>query len=252
MNYTIQQLAGLAGISTRTLRYYDEIGLITPKRAGSSGYRTYGENEVDALQQVLFFKEMGFELDVIKKIMSEPSFNRLEAMRQHLEKLQKQEQRIQLLIQTVKKTILKEQGGIFMSDKEKFTGFKKELIEKNEAQYGAEIRKKYGDKEVDESNRKMMNLSEEEYEKIQSIAEEIKVRLEKAVSENADAKGSTGKEIVELHKSWLGYTWASYSAKAHCGLGEMYVADERFTKYYDDKVKGCAEFLRDAINAHVV
>ncbi len=251
MEYTIKKLARLAGISTRTLRYYDEIGLLAPARINSSGYRIYGSKEVDALQQILLFKEMGFELDAIKKIMDDTSFDRLEVMKEHLEKLEEQENRIKLLINNVKKTILEEQGGMKMSDIEKFQGFKKDLVDKNEEKYGKEIREKYGDDTVDESNRKMMNLSKEDYNKMQDLAADINARIEKAVLDKEDPKGEVGKEIAMLHKEWLTFAWPKYSAEAHKGLGEMYVADERFTAYYDKTVSGCAEFLRDAINEHV-
>lgn len=252
MEYTIKKLARLAGISTRTLRYYDEIGLLVPARINTSGYRIYGSKEVDALQQILLFKEMGFELDAIKKIMSDASFDRLEAMKQHLEKLEEQENRIKLLINNVKQTILEEQGGIKMSDIEKFEGLKKELVDKNEEKYGKEIRERYGDDTVDESNRKMMNLSKEDYDKMQKLAEDINARLEKAVLEKEEPTSEVGKEIAMLHKEWLTYAWSKYSSEAHRGLGEMYVADQRFTANYDKNVEGCAEFLRNAINEHIV
>ncbi len=251
MEYTIQKLAKLAGVSTRTLRYYDEIGLLSPVRINSSGYRIYGEKEVDALQQILFFKELGFELSNISSIMKDDSFNRLEALHSHLGVLEQKRMQLNLLIHNVEKTIQSEKGEIKMSNKEKFEGFKKDLVKENEEKYGKEIREKYGDKTVDESNAKMMNLSPEEYQKLQDLAAEISTRLEEAVNNHLDPKGEEGLAIAALHKEWLGFTWPSYSVEAHKGLGQMYVDDERFTAYYDKNVSGCAVFLRDAISEHM-
>jgi len=249
MEYTIQKLGKLAGISTRTLRYYDEIGLLKPLRISSTGYRIYGDQQVDMLQQILFYRELGMGLADIKKIIHDPNFNKLEALKQHLITLKERQAQLNLLIDNVNKTILKEKGMIQMTDQEKFEGFKKRLIEENEEKYGEEIRAKYGDKCVDESNAKMMGLTQEQWEKMQSMSEQILSGLEQAVKEDADPAGETGMRLAALHKEWLTFTWPQYSKEAHAGVAQMYLDDERFTAYYDKNVKGCAKFLRDAVVA---
>lgn len=250
MEYTIKKLGVLAGISTRTLRYYDEIGLLRPCRINSSGYRIYGQNEVDTLQQILFYKELGMELNEIAEILKSPQFERLSALKNHLAALQKRQSQINMLIQTVNKTILKEEGKITMTDKEKFEGFKEQLIDENERKYGKEIREKYGEDTVKESNAKMMKLTEEEYNEMEKTSAEILRLLEDAVKNEEDPTGGAGVKIAELHKKWLGFTWASYSKEAHAGLAQMYVDDERFTAYYDKNIKGCAQFLCDAVKVY--
>ena len=203
MTYTIKKLADLAGISARTLRYYDEIQLLSPKRMEGSEYRIYDEMHVDRLQQILFFREMGLELSAIKEILDAESFEQMAALKSHLAELQKKRKRLDLLIDNVTKTIRKEEGVQQMSNQEKFQGFKEDMVRKNEAAYGEEIRNKYGEKTVAESNTKMMNLSEEEYHKMESLGEEISRRLQEAVLAGKDPKETKGKEIAELHKEWL-------------------------------------------------
>ncbi|MDD3219898.1 MAG: MerR family transcriptional regulator [Lachnospiraceae bacterium] len=247
MTYTIKKLAELAGISTRTLRYYDEIQLLKPKRMETSEYRIYEEAEVDRLQQILFYREMGFELSVIKEILDAESFEQMTALKSHLLELQKKRNRLDLLIENVTKTIQKEEGARKMSDQEKFQGFKEELIRKNEEKYGEEIRSKYGEETVKASNAKMMNLSESEYQRMTSLDTEISKYLQAAVLSGADPKGEEGKKATMLHKEWLSISMPNYTPEIHRGLAEMYVADERFTKYYDKEIAGCAKFLRDAI-----
>ena len=251
MEYTVLKLSKLAGISTRTLRYYDEIGLLSPMKITASGYRVYGEKEVDALQQILYYRELDLCLTDIKAILAAPSFDRLAALNGHLAELNKRRKRLDRLIQSVEKTILHEKGKTAMSDKEKFDAFKKDLIRENEEKYGAEIRQKYGDKQVEESNAKMMNLTQEQYDAMQKLAAEIVSGLEQAVLQKADPAGEAGKRLAQMHKEWLTYTWKEYSKEAHMGLAQMYVDDERFTAYYDSRVKGCAAFLRDAVAAFV-
>ena len=132
VEYSINELSKIAKISTRTLRYYHEIDLLKPKRINSSGYRIYGENEVDKLQQILFYKAMGFKLEDIRNIVNSPSFDIMLALDNHKKELIKRRDEIDLLIENVEKTISYKKGEIKMSDKEKFEGFKKESLDKNE------------------------------------------------------------------------------------------------------------------------
>ena len=252
MEYTIQKLAHLAGISTRTLRYYDQIGLLSPARTNEAGYRIYGTKEVDVLQQILFYKEMGLELAQIKEAIQDAEFDSLAALHSHLEKLIEKRRQIDLLIENVKKTIGKEEGKNKMSDQEKFEGFKKELVEKNEQKYGKEVREKYGDEVVDQSNAKMMGLTEEQYSHMQELGEKINLLLEEAVKNHEYVEDEIGEQVALLHKEWLGYTWPTYSTQAHRGLVQMYVLEERFKAYYDKNVEGCAEFLKQAVEYHMV
>ena len=108
MEYSIHKLAQLAGVSTRTLRYYDEIGLLSPKRISSNGYRVYGQKEVDLLQQILFYRELEVPLDEIKCIVWSKDYDGLAALQEHLAALKAKKQQIELLIRNVKKTILHE------------------------------------------------------------------------------------------------------------------------------------------------
>lgn len=250
MEYTIKELAELSGVSTRTLRYYDGLDLLKPAFIRENGYRIYTSQEADVLWQILLYRELGLELSVIKEILYDPKYNRLYALEEHFIRLNRQKEHLEQLIATVEKTIKQEKGGIRMEDKEKFQSFKKELVEKNETAYGVEIREKYGDEAVDESNRKMMNLTKEQYDNMQQLAEEILEKLELAVNMGENPSSPEGQKIAALHREWLGYTWKSYSKEAHRGLAVMYVEDERFRKYYDKKTDGCAEFLKNAVWAY--
>ena len=241
----------MSGISTRTLRYYDEINLLKPCRINSSGYRIYGEAQIDTLQQILFYRELGIGLSEISTIIHSPSFDRLKSLKEHLTTLKRKRSQINRLIDTVSKTILKEEGKIHMTDNEKFAGFKTQLIQDNEEKYGTEIRAKYGEDNVSESNRKLMNMSKEDYTKMEHLGKSINRLLEKAIAEKEAPDGELGRQIAGLHKEWLSFTWSKYSKEAHAGLVQMYVCDERFTAYYDSNVKGCAEFLRDCVLAYI-
>ncbi|MGV3487233.1 MAG: MerR family transcriptional regulator [Tuberibacillus sp.] len=246
MEYTVLKLAILAGVSTRTLRYYDEIGLLKPARISSSGYRIYGQAEVDRLQHILFYRELGISLDDIKKIMTSDSFDEAKALNDHRIKLLEKRRQLDLLISNVEKTIASKVGGVKMSDQEKFEGFKQKLIDDNEKKYGEEVRAKYGDEAVDRSNAKLKNMTQEEYEKVTNLDNQVKETLAKAFAEG-DPAGAMAQKAADLHRQWLTFYWDTYSKEAHAGLAQMYVDDERFKAYYDDKRPGTTEFLRDAI-----
>lgn len=246
MEYTVNKLAQMSGVSGRTLRYYDQIGLIKPARINSSGYRIYGQKEVDLLQQVLFYRELELSLEEIIEIIHQPSFNHIAALKNHYQKLKEKRTRLDKIMTTVEKTIASNEGGKTMSDKEKFEGFKDKMIEENEQKYGTEIREKYGDETVDASNAKLRGMSQENYQAMITLETDIFTLLQKAY-ETKNPESTEAQELAAKHKEWLMYSWPSYSKEAHAGLAEMYVADERFTAYYDNSVKGGTEFLRDAI-----
>lgn len=246
MEYTVQKLGKLSGVSTRTLRYYDEIGLLKPARISSSGYRIYGGPEVDRLQQILFYRELGFPLEAIREVLSSPGFDRESALRIHWNNLLERKAQLDTLIATVEKTIALSEGRITMTDSEKFEGFKQKLIDDNEKEYGKEVREKYGNEAVDASNRKLMGMTPADHAAFTRLTEELTATLAEAV-ETRDPHSPLAQKAAALHKDWLMFHWSQYSPEAHAGLARMYVDDARFKAHYDSEKPGTAEFLRDAI-----
>ncbi len=248
MEYSIAELSKLTGISTRTLRYYDQINLLKPSRITDAGYRYYESKELSLLQQILFYRERGFDLKTIKKIIYERDFDMLKAMEEHLTELENQKAATEALIHTVKNTIRHLKGEYHMSEKEMFQSLKDKRLQENEQTYGAEAREKYGNEQVDASNRRMKNMTDEQWEHYLFLENEILSLLEKAVTEGTKVDSSMAQHITELHKEWLQAVIPQYTAQMHKGIASMYVADERFTAYYDRNVKGCAQFLKDAVH----
>ncbi|OGV54750.1 MAG: MerR family transcriptional regulator [Lentisphaerae bacterium GWF2_44_16] len=249
MEYNINKLAKLAKISTRTLRYYDEIKLLSPNRVGSNGYRIYSQKEVALLQQILFYRELDVPLNEIKNIICSKCYDSIAALQNHLSALKAKKARLELLIINVKKTIAESKGEITMNNKEKFKGFKQKILDENEKQYGKEIRKKFGNKVVDASNNKVIELTAKEYEEVQKLSRQINESL-KIAFEQGSPSDKMAQKVCALHKRWLEYFWNHYSKEAHLELAQSYVNDPRFKKYYDSIGLGCAEFFRDAIGIY--
>ena len=251
MEYTVKELADLAGVTPRTLRWYDREGLLHPARLTPAGYRLYGPEEVDRLQQVLFYRELGLGLSAIRSLLDDPAYDRQAALQSHLRELEARRARLDALILTVQKTLRDEKGGTRMSDREKFECFKSRLLQEHETAYGAEVRARYGDQEADRAYARLSALTWEEYRSWEALGDRILAELAAAVRSGADPAGAAGAALAELHREWLGFSWEDYTPQAHRGLAALYTQDPRFTAYSDREVSGCAAFLRAAVEAHI-
>lgn len=202
MEYTIQQLAKLSGVTARTLRYYDEIVLLKPLKLTDTGYRIYGKYEVQLLQQILFYREMGLKLEEIKKIICDSNFDMRNALLAHQRKLLIEKVRIEKMLSNVQKTIQTLEGEYKMTDKERFEGLKDQMIQENEDQYGEEIRKKYGDKVIDSSNGKLRGMTEKQFTDNQNLEKRM-IDLLRMAMHKGDIHDVDAQKAVECHTKLL-------------------------------------------------
>ena len=235
MSYSIHELAKLAGISTRTLRYYDKQGLLKARRDPVNNYRYYEEAEVNQLQKILFLKLFDLPLEQIKKVMQTLPETQYQVLRSQRSKLVAEQRYLDDLIKNLDKTLATMKGETQMTDTEKFATLKKEVIKNNEKQYGIEIREKYGDAKIDRSNQKFNSLSENEFSHFKGLSAEILTEL-KNLANTTDIKQPAAKHLFDLHKEYLLTLWPKdqYSPEVHKNLAKMYICDERFSKYYEE------------------
>lgn len=231
-------MAQLAGISVRTLHHYDEIGLLHPSRKTEAGYRLYSEADLETLQQILFFRELGFSLKKIKGVMHRPTFDRYEALKVQRNMLLEKRDRLNRMIALIEKTIQHTKGEIPLTNKEKFAGFNFK-----ENRYEQEARKRWGDEAVDHSIEKMENLSDEEQAEMAKTWEKL------AHIRHLPPTSLEAQEAIERWFHLLNDNFGNYSLDAFKGLGQMYVADERFTKNIDRFGEGLAQFMCEAMTA---
>lgn len=247
----MKALSDLSGVSPRTIRYYDQIDLLKPAFINDVGYRFYTIKEVDLLQQILFYRQLKMPLEQIRALMQDVNYQPATALASHLALLQKQKQELDDLIDTIQKTIDYQKGAYIMSDKEKFIGIKQQMIADNEAQFGEEVRKRYGDAAVNKANEKVLSMSETDAKTIEELGNAVITKL-KALLDTKDIQSELGQEVAVLHKKWLTYYWDEYSAEAHKNLAQMYLADQRFQQFYDDAAgAGATELLVAAIEYHL-
>ena len=238
----INDVAKLTGITVRTLHYYDEIGLLKPSKITDAGYRIYDEKNLETLQQILLFREMNFPLSEIKEIISNPKFDRIDALEKHKKLLIKKRQRLDNLINLVDNTI---KGENDMSFKE----FDMTEIEATKEKYAKEVKERYGKTDAyKEYEVKTKNSDKDKWNDVNTEANEIF----KTFADNKD-KAPESEEVQELVKRWQSHITKNYyncTKEILASLGLMYVNDERFKENIDKCGEGTAEFMSKAIEVY--
>lgn len=250
MLYKTNELAKLSGVTSRTLRYYDLIGLLSPKRDEESNYRYYNSDDVDTLQQILLFKEMGLELAEIKKLISTlDKDKRIKLLTEHLKALNLRKIKLEQLVNNVQNTIKTLKGESTMSDKDKFKGLKEELIRKNDKEYKDEVISKWSEEKYETSQNMFMDMTKEKFDHFNNLFIEIIEVLKKIKQDenNEDLK----KKVAFLHKEWLTLAWGYYDRSIHLNIVDMYIQDERFEKTFNEYGLGLTKILRDAVHKYI-
>jgi DNA-binding transcriptional MerR regulator len=242
MKKTVNQIAKLTGVSVRALHWYDKINLLCPAEVTESGYRLYCDEDLERLQQILFFRELGFELKDIKSILDSPNFDRTAAMQKHKKLLTLKRERLENLIQLIDQTL---KGENEMSFKE----FDMTEIEQAQTEYKMEIEQRWGGTDAyRQSKKKTAAYTKEDWAKIMAELNDILNRFASKIGESPASK-----EVQGLIAEWQTHITKYYydcTKEILFGLGEMYVADERFTKNIDKNGKGLALFMNDAIKEY--
>ena len=251
MNYTVKQLSALTGLTPRTLRWYDTIGLLRPRRNGENDYRIYGPAEVERLTQILLYREMGLSLEEIGRLLDDPAYDRTAALRQQLDRLLAQRQQVDRLISVVTGALAEEKGENNMSDQQKFEALRDRVLQENEENYGREAREKYGDRAVDDAGARLRTKDQAAWARMEADAAGYQAALVRAMAEG-DPAGESAREACRLHGQWLLHTWRPemLTPEAHVALVEMYDQDPRFRAYYEQVAPGCAAFFGRAIRAY--
>lgn len=242
--YTVKALAKLAGISVRTLHHYDKIGLLHPGERTEKGYRIYEKAELLRLQQILFYKELGFSLNEIKDILDDPGFDLIKALEFHKKEIQEHQKRLTHLIQTINKTIhsLKNPTNM-LTDEEMYEGFKKEEVKAMRE----EVIQRWGEEQLLETEARIRKMGKEGWNDVKKKGEEINQLLAELMGLSPDHPQV--QQAVALHHRQLNHYY-EVSAERYKGLGQLYVEDERFKAYYDKYKPGLALFLQKAINIY--
>ena len=249
MALKVKEVADLVKISIRTLHHYDQIGLLKPESVSPAGYRLYTDRNLERLQQILFFREIGFELQEIKEMLDSPGFDPRQALYTHRELLLKKKRRLEEIIRTVENTIKSMEGESTMDKKDMFSGFDMSEIEKHQNQYAEEVKQKYGNTDAyKESVGKTSKYTREDWAKITGDAGRIYQKIAAAMD-----KGPAHPEAQQAVGEWrqhISDNFYNCTPEIFRGLGDLYVDDHRFTENIDKIKPGLAAFLREAMHIY--
>jgi DNA-binding transcriptional MerR regulator len=241
MEWTIQDVARSAGTTSRTLRHYDDIGLLKPSRVGNNGYRYYDEDALVRLQRILLLRELGIGLPAIADVL-EGQRNAAAALRTHLDLLEQEQERIGRQITSVRTTLRKMEGGEQLMADEVFGGF-------DHTQYKDEVVERWGREAYESGDRWWRSLSTQDKEGFMQEQVAIATAYSEAHLAGQAPDSEHVQAITRRHYEWISVGWQGNrpSAEAFTGLGQMYVDDPRFTANYDQHGEGTAVFVRDAM-----
>lgn len=244
---TVGAVARLAGLTVRTLHHYDEIGLIKPGRRSSGGYRLYGEAEVERLQEVLFFRELGFGLEEIKDIVDRRDYDRAAVLDRQRELLVARADRLLAMVDAIDRAVNARRTGMKLSREEMLEVFG----DFDPTEYQQEAEQRWGDTEAyAESARRTCDYTKEDWQALKAEADEINRQFLSLMSAGTPPTHPAAMDVAERHREHITRWFYDCSIETHAGLGRMYVEDARFTVNIDQSGEGLARYMSEAIVAN--
>jgi len=248
-SWSIVEVARFAGVSSRTLRHYDDVGLVPPAYVGTNGYRYYGRPQLHRLQEVLVLRELGMPLEAIGRVLDSPG-DRTAVLRRHQQQLLAERDRIDRLVRAVGRAIDEREGGEPMDPAELFEGFDAET----QKQYEAELVERYGtgaQARIDASWRRIGRMSPDDAARVQVDLAARDEQYAALLDEGVAPDDPRAQAVTADHYRWVCQFWTP-DADAFAGLGDLYVDHPEFKARYDAVRTGLAEYVRDAMAAYAV
>ncbi|MET7850198.1 MerR family transcriptional regulator [Streptomyces avermitilis] len=247
MSYSVGQVAGFAGVTVRTLHHYDEIGLLVPGERSHAGHRRYNDADLDRLQQILFYRELGFPLEEVAALLDDPAADPRAQLRRQHELLTARIEQLQKMATAVEHAMEARKMGINLTPEEKFEVFG----DKDPEEHAEEAERRWGGTEAyAESQRRAARYTKDDWKRMQAEVADWGERYDGLMAAGEPPAGERAMNMAEEHRQHIATWFYDCSYDIHRGLGEMYVSDERFKEFYDSMRPGLAEHLRDAIAAN--
>jgi DNA-binding transcriptional MerR regulator len=248
VEYSIGDVAALAHVSVRTLHHYDEIGLLRPSGRTGAGHRRYSDADVQRLRDIVFYRELDFGLDEIASMLGDPGTTTDAHLRTQHRMLRERIERSQLLLHAIEKEMEARKMGISLTPEEQFEVFGTDKVG---GEWAEEARDRWGDTDAyRESQRRTTSYTKDDWARLKDEADAGLRAFRDAMQAGVPADGSDGRALAEQHRQFLNRWFYECNYDMHRGLAEMYVADERFRKTYDDIAPGLADYVHDAIIAN--
>ncbi len=247
MSYSISQVADLAGVTVRTLHYYDEIGLLSPGGRSAAGYRIYEEPDLERLQRILFYRELGFALVEIAAIVDNPHTDAVGHLRHQRGLLTGKIERLRKMVAAIDHEMEAREMDIKLTPEERLEVFGNF----NPVDHAEEAERRWGGTEAyQESQRRVSNYTKEDWLKIKAEHDQVAANLAALFESGAAPDSEEAMAAAEAHRRHISRWYYDCSHETHRDLGEMYVSDERFRTNYDVLALGLSEFIRDTTRAN--
>ncbi len=249
MLYAVGQVAGFAGVTVRTLHHYDEIALLSPGARTPAGHRRYDDADLDRLQRILYYRELGFPLDEIAALLDDPDSDPMEHLRRRHRVITKRIEVLHGMAAAVERAMEARKMGINLTPEEKFEVFG----DNDPDQYAEETERRWGGTEAYRaSQRRTARYTKEDWQRLQDEQDAWGRRVAELIASGAAADGTAAMDLAEEHRRQICRDFYDCGHETHTCLARMYVEDERFTAFYEKIHPGMARYLHDAILANAV
>jgi MerR family transcriptional regulator, thiopeptide resistance regulator len=245
--YTVGRVAALSGVTIRTLHHYDEVGLLSPGGRSAVGYRIYEDRDLERLQRILFYRELGFTLDEILTIVDDPRTDALGHLRRQRGLLNERIERLSAMVDAIDYEMEARTMDIPLTPEERLEVFGEFRPE----DYAEEAEQRWGETAAyKESQRRVASYKREDWQRLKAEENEIRARLAAALQSGLAPDSEEAIAAAEAHRQHISRWFYECDYEIHRGLTEMYVSDERFRSNYDTQTPGLAAFIRDAAHAN--
>jgi DNA-binding transcriptional MerR regulator len=242
--HTVGELSELAGVTVRTLHHYDEVGLLCPSERSEAGYRLYSYADVGRLQEIIVWRQLGFSLAEIQRLLDDPGHDRIQALRRQRELVEHELERLGATARALDDAISAHQNGTRLEVAKMFERF-------DPVEYEAEVRERWGHTGAYlESTRRTAQYGEQEWAQIRAESEQLVNDFAQLMAADEPATGEPARAVAERHRQQISRRFYPCSPTMHCGLAEMYISDQRFTDNYERIAQGLAQYVHDAILAN--
>ncbi len=247
MSHSVGQVAGFAGVTVRTLHHYDEIGLLVPSERTHAGHRRYGDADLDRLQQILFYRELGFPLDEVAVLLDDPDADPRAHLRRQHELLTARIEKLQQMAAAVEHAMEARRMGINLTPEERFEVFG----DHDPAQYEDEVRERWGHTDAyKESQRRTASYTKEDWKRVNEELDALHARVAELMGTGAAADSEAAMDAAEKHLRFVQRSYYDCTHELQARISELYVSDPRFAETYDKIRPGLGRYLRDAIVAN--
>ncbi|HSH45067.1 MAG TPA: MerR family transcriptional regulator [Longimicrobiales bacterium] len=257
-HWKVSEVAERARVTVRTLHHYDEINLLVPSRRTDSGYRLYTESDLERLYRILLYRELGFSLEGIARVLDDPAHDPMAALRAQRALLMEKRRRTDAVIDAVDRTLETMERGEPMSREEIMSGFDAFAnapaeVRSQQAEHATEVRERWGETDAyRESMRRARGFTKADWAAIQQEASDAEKHMAELLAAGADPEGAEAMAGAESLREHISRWFYSCSHRMHAGLADMYESDPRFTAYYDQRAEGLAAFVATAIRANAI